>query len=205
MDYGSNAKKHRQEDQPEKNVKQVTSGEAIVKKKSLGRKVKDLFVAADFRGATRYVFAEVLFPAARNMVYDAATEGIKRMMYGNSRVGRSYGGSHTTYNRPVDRGYATSTSRYAPAVERGPRSSRRTQDDYIVSTRSEAEDVLDQMSDIVNQFGAVSVGDLHAMIGLASNHVDENWGWETMSGIGLLNTREGVLIDLPPAQPIPPQ
>ena len=83
MDYKSNSNKAKEPSKPkvEKKVQRVVSGEVIVHKKSLGQKIKGLFIEADFKSVMRYIVSDVLLPAARNTVVDASTKGIERMMY----------------------------------------------------------------------------------------------------------------------------
>ncbi len=82
----------------EKVEKVVITGEVITKKKGLGRKFKELFVSADAKSVIAYVAADVLLPAARNMIVDASTKGIERMMYGESNPPgrRMYGSGRRT-------------------------------------------------------------------------------------------------------------
>lgn len=203
MDYQGNANKDRdpEEKGKEKNVEKVVTGAVIVQKKSLGRKFKDLFVHADLRNSVRYVFVEVMVPAARNLVVDATTKGIERMVYGESAVRRrNYGtpGPRVTYNSPVRRDY-----RQAPPVPSGPRRpSRQNRGDFILSSREEAEVVLERMRDIIDKYEVASVADLNELVGFPSNHVDNKWGWVFLDDVPIRQIREGYLLDLPAEEPI---
>ena len=210
MDYQNNSKKSKEPQEgkvlPEKVVEKVISGEAVVQKKPLGTKVKDLFVAADFRSVARYVVYDVLIPAARNMIVDTATKGVERMMYGESAVSRrGYGpGPRVTYNNPINRGYQPVYSRNAPPIEVGPRrsSSNIGRFDYLLTSREDADLVLERMSDIIDTYEAVSLSDLNEMLGLPSQHTDIKWGWTHMNGAGVRQVRDGYLIELSPAEPL---
>lgn len=206
QDYHGNSKKKKaaigKEEKP-KVLARVTSDDVVVQKKSLGRKAKDLFIEADFKGVIHYVAVDVLLPAARNMIVDASTKGIERMMYGESvRRGRSIhsGGPRITYNNPVSRGFGE--PRFAPRVDRNPRGQRKTADDYIISSREEAELVLERMNDIIDNYDVVSVADLCELVGLPASHTDNKWGWGYLGNVPIRQIREGYLIDLPPAEPI---
>ncbi len=206
-DYQGNSKRQKEtESLPAKKVEKVIATEVIVQKKTIGRKFKDLLVAADFRTVLRYVGTDVLIPAARNMVVDASTKGIERLLYGESSGRRRgmYGpSSRVTYNNPINRGYRDSSpGRYAPPVSPEPRSIRHSRDDLILSSRDEAEIVLERLNDIIDTYEVASVADLNDLVGIPASHVDQKWGWIYLRDVGIRQVREGWLIDLPPAEPI---
>lgn len=205
QDYTGNSKKAKEEPKKiDKKVEKVIVGEVVVQKKSLGRKIKGLFVEADLRSVISYVASDVLLPAARNMIVDASTKGVERMMYGESTIRRrNYGtGPRVTYNNPInrDRGYRDSAlSRRPPG---GGRAARRGRDDLILSSREEAELVLERMNDILDTYEVASVADLNDLIGEPTSHVDNKWGWVGLHDVQIRQIREGYLLDLPPAEPI---
>lgn len=208
MDYASNAKKDKvvPEEKPDKNIERVTTGEVIVKKKGIGAKFKDVFVMADFKSVAAYVVVDVLLPAAKNMIVDGASKGVERMMYGSASTRqRPYGpsGPRVTYNQPVNRSYRDVISRSAaPRPEPGPRNQRNVRDDFILSSREEAELVLERMNDILEQYEIVSVADFNELVGYPAVHTDNKWGWSFLGDVQIRQLREGYLIDLPPAEPI---
>lgn len=201
-DYAGNSKRDKVErvPLPEKKIEKVVATEVVIKKKSLGRKIRDLFVEADLRSVVRFVVSDVLLPSARNMIVDSATKGVERMMYGESNIRRrGYGsGPRVTYNNPIHRPNAP--SRYAPTPSPGPRS--RQQDDFILSSREEAELVLERLNDIIDTYEVASVADLNELVGFPTSHVDNKWGWIYLGDVQVRQVREGYLIDLPPAEPI---
>lgn len=206
MDYQGNSKKEK-EDVPAKNVEKVVVGTVIVQKKSLGRKFKDIFVEADFKTVVKYVISDVLIPAARNMIVDASTKGIERMMYGERAIHRSSFGSgpRITYNNPINRAsYRPGPpQRLAPSIEQGARrSSQHDRGSFILSSREEAEQVLERMNDIIDTYEVASVADLNELVGFSSSHVDNKWGWIFLGDVPVRQVREGFLIDLPDPEPI---
>lgn len=206
-DYSGNSKKSKEQanPSPEKKVERVVVGEVVVKKKNIGRKLKDLFIEADFKTVVRYVAYEVLLPAARNMIVDASTKGVERMMYGESAIRRrNYGsgvGPRITYNNPINRGYRDAPTRYAPQLPAGPRSGP-SREEFILSSREEGELVLERMSDIIDTYEVVSMADFKDLVGIPTTHVDNKWGWVHLGNATVVQIREGYLIDLPPAEPI---
>ena len=202
QDYQSNSNKDKEKktSKPEKTVEKVVVGEVVVQKKSVGRKFKDIFIEADLKSVLRYVGTDVLLPAARNMIVDSATKGVERMMYGDSRPRPRHGpGPRITYNSPISRSYTDPRARPQLPV-RG--SSRLRRDDFILSSREEAELVLERMNDILDTYEVASVADLNDLVGMPTSHTDNKWGWVYLGDVQVRQTREGYLLDLPPAEPI---
>lgn len=188
---------------PAKKVQKVVVGEVVVQKKSLGTKIKGLFVAADFRTVIRYVASDVLLPAARNMIVDASSKGVERMMYGDRAIRqRNFGGgSRFTYNNPINRGEYRDPRTSPPALGQS-RVPRQNRNDFLLASREEAKMVLERMNDILESYELVTVGDLNELVGFPSSHVDEKWGWTFLGDVEIRQVREGYLIMLPPAESI---
>ncbi len=75
-DYQGNSRKSKETEKAPvvKNIEKVVVTDVIIQKRGVGRKFKDLIIAADFRSVLHYVAYDVCVPAARNMVFDALTQ-----------------------------------------------------------------------------------------------------------------------------------
>src|SRR5664279_3084609 len=89
MNYKPNS--HKTKDAPTKEVEQntkkldrITTGEVIQRKKSLGRKISETFTGDDINSVWSYVLFEVIIPAAKTMISDAASQGVERMLFGEN-------------------------------------------------------------------------------------------------------------------------
>lgn len=205
-EYQSNARKDRdkdetQKDKTSKEVQKVVSGEVVIQKKSLGRKFKDLIVEADFGGMARYVFADVLVPAAKSMFVDSVRQGAERIAYGESRVRRGSQGTRYDYSSPINRGSREPRESRFRTVDRS-RSIRRGREDVILESREDAEVVLERMNDIIDNYEVVTVADLNELLGEGSTHADVKWGWDYLQNVRVRQFQDGYLLDLPPPQPI---
>jgi hypothetical protein len=192
----------------EKKIEKVTTGEVIKRKKPLGERFKALFLGADLKSVARYVAGDVLLPALKNMAVDTIEQGAKRAIYGDSAASRRASSSmmnrpRISYNSPIDRSYSTRQGAMLPQQppHYGPQS-RRIQNvgEIILSTRNEAELVLQGMRDILDQYESVSVADLYELVGLPSSHVDHTWGWTNLAYVSVRQIREGYVVDLPAAE-----
>jgi len=191
-------------EKPEKKeVEKVVVGEVIQKPRSIGKKFKDIFVGGEFRNATTYVGTDVILPAIKNAIVDATSKGVERLIYGDtgpSRRPREYP-NRTQYNRIADRGY-----RPAMLPDQPPRSQARRRtggmSEIIVVSRDEAELVVERLGDIIDQYDAASVADLHDLVGLPTTYIDNKWGWTSLQYADVKQVREGYLIDLPAVEPL---
>lgn len=216
MDFPSNSQnivgdnKPSKAEKPKKDVQKVIVGEVVQKQKSLGRRFKDLFVRGEFKGASRYIAAEVLLPALKNMVVDATSKGVERVVYGDVAPRRrgmmtEYGRPRVSYNSPVDRGYSRDQRGRPgslpdqPAVH--PRR-RGAANDLILVSREEADLVLERLNDLIDNYDVASVADLNDLVGLPGSYVDNKWGWTNLQYVDVRQVREGYLIDLPSPEPI---
>jgi len=186
-----------------KEVEKVVVGEVIQKPRSIARKFKDIFVSGHLRDASLFVGRDVIIPAIKNVIVDSMNQGTERIVYGDTRPSRrprEYPG-RTSYDRMsrVDR-------RPAMLPDQPPRtqSRRRTggMSEIIVVSRDEAELVLERLGDIIDQYDAASVADLHDLVGLPTTYIDNKWGWTNLQYADVKQVREGFLIDLPSVEPL---
>lgn len=189
-------------DEPEKkpNLK-VIQGGVVRRKKPLGVRIRDMFVAEDGRGVLESVIGDILVPAMKDMVADSVSQGIERMIFGDARPVRrresrpsSFGSSnHTNYTR-----YSSNNRRddRSSSMNRRPRASHDF-DDIIIASRVEADDVLNNLSNILERYEFVSVRDLYELVGEAFHHTDEKWGWTNLRDASVRRVSNGYLLNLP--------
>lgn len=212
-DYRSNSHKDKEKEaKREAKVKQVidkvVTGEVIEKQKGPGRKFKDLFFGGDAQHAAKFVAADVLLPALRNLVVDMVTKGAERLIYGENNVGRrppnfNYSSRYQVSgprqdNRVID---LIGGQRQFPPSPRG-RQNRHDMNDIIVSTREEADLVIERLGDVLSQYDVVSLSDLYELLGLETSHIDSKWGWTNLTGAQVRQIRQGYLLELPPLEEI---
>lgn len=218
QDYQGNSNKNKQKDaeeeKPKKVVTKVVVGEVIVPKKSIGKRfrelfgIKAIFGETDLGSVTEYVIVDVMIPAARNLVFDVLSEGLKRKMYGDSVSRRYMPGSgsrvtsYTPYNRPVERRYSPLSGPVTQRRAIPERAAKHERENFILSSRQEAELVLERMNDIIDSYEIVSVADLNELVGLPTSHIDNKWGWTYLADVDIRQVREGYLIDFPLPEPI---
>lgn len=197
---------------PEKNIQKVVSGEAIQRKPSLGRRIKNVFLG-DTQSVKDYVILEVFVPALKDTIVDAVNGGIERMVFGeNARPGRrgsryssgpgnpfNYAGMsnrHVVAGAPFQNDPRQQLSRYARATH--------SFDEVIFPSRVDAEAVLRGMFELMDQFEHVTVSDFLELAGVSgNNYMDHKFGWTDLRGVGAHRTRGGgYVLGLPPTESI---
>lgn len=199
----SEASKRSGDNIEDKNIERVTSGEAIRKKKSLRKQLRETFIAGDLKSSVRYVAFDILLPTLRDMLWEAGSGGIEKLIFGESRRR----GSTSPQSGPT--GYI-SYNRYSMGGNRmsGPQRAmsrlaraRHDFDEIVLESRVEAEEVIDRLFDLVSRYETATVSDLYELVGLPSSHTDNKWGWSDLRGAGVSRVRDGYMLDLP--DPIP--
>jgi hypothetical protein len=196
-------------DKDEKVVESVVTNEVTTRKKSLLKRFSNLFIGGDSKSVVNYVLMDVVVPQIREMLAEGASQGIDRIIYGESRPGYRRGsaprpsGGPTAYNRYAVRG--NNPLGRAGAPDRPAMAETRSQDadDLLFATRPEAELTLERMYDMLKEYETVSVADLNSLVGRSSSYTDQKWGWTNLHGCRIFRDRnQGYVLELPKVTPI---
>lgn len=190
----------------EKKVEQITVGKVITRKPSLSRRVASVLIGAEAKSSWSAVAQDVVVPAIKDMVTDALSQGIERLVYGEAksrpRRGPILGGfqngptiSYNRYSSPVGRASGREQEPRRPFSQQA-RASHNF-DEIILATRAEAEAVLEQLYELLSKYDVVSVADLYELVGITGKYTDENFGWTDLRGSDITRIREGYLLNLP--------
>lgn len=187
----------------DKQVKRVTSADAVRRKKPLGKQFSRTFIGGDAKTAAQYTLFNVLVPAAKEALVEAASSGFEKLIYGDTRPKRGRQGmggpssgplGYVSYNRT--RGETQQPQQQKMLSKRS--RTRHDFDDIVINSRQEAEEVLDRLFDLVSKYNSATVADLYELTGLESSHTDHKWGWEDLQGATIGRVRGGgYLLNLP--------
>lgn len=199
-EYKSNSYKSKamaKEKLPEKKVEKVIKGTANIKKRSELSKVKDMFISEDARNVKSYVILDVLIPAIKKAVSDIVTNGIDMILYGetgHSKKSGPVGGiSYRNYYDRKDDDYRYGGSRARTGY---------SQDDILVDSRGEADEILERMDELIATYGVVSVADLYDLAGITCAYTDNKYGWTSIRNAEVRRVRDRYVIKMPKAMPI---
>lgn len=201
QEYKSNSNKSKAVEavkEKEHKVEKVVTGKVITKKKNGMQKFADEFISEDAKNIKSYVLGEVLIPAIKKAISDIVTDGIDMILYGGNSGGRSRRSSadKVSYRSYYDRDRRPS-DRLTTGYNRG-----YANDDIIVDSRGEAEDVLARMDEIIDTYGVASIADLYELVGITGNYTDNKYGWTSMRNAQVVHVRDGYMLKMPKAMPI---
>ena len=172
-----------------KKLEKVIVGPVKTKKKSGFSKFMSGFIADESRDIKSYLFKDVVVPTIKKTITDV----VDMILYGGSRRSRSNGPKvsyRSFYDDPRD---ARSDARLAQSY---------SYSEIILESRGDAEEVLDQLNNILDEYKIVSVADLYDLVGLTGNYTDNRYGWTNLSNADVIRTRDGYQLKLPRALPI---
>lgn len=190
----------------EDRVKQekVVTSDVVQRKKPLGKKVREAFTGDDARSVFFYLAVDVAVPAIKTLVGDLVNQGLSRAMWGAGSPTRISGQKSIGYHNM----YRQMGSAQTAGREDGSRSlsnRARTVHDFneiILPDRTQADEVIERLHDVVSDYGIATVSDLYDLVGIQGSYTDDKWGWSDLRASGITRVREGWLLNLPRPQPI---
>jgi len=190
----------------DKKIEPVVTGEVTRRKRPLGKRLSETFMGGDARGVWYFVAMDVLLPAAREMVADAISQGVERMIYGETArpTGRRPGARRSNGTTVYDSAPSRATSRDPFQRGEDPRASvgrphRRSQDigDVVLASRVEADEVLDNMYRLLERYKVVTVADLCDLINETGQFTDDKFGWTSLHGSRVYRSGGRYVLALP--------
>ena len=201
-DYKPNSHRFNEEQKQkaveEKRVEKVVKGTTRTKKKSEISKIKDTFISEDAVNVKSYIIMDVLIPAAKKAISDIVSNGVDMILYAGKNPDRNRRGGNSSYvsyrdysRRDDDRRYSSSNTRKSDF------------EDVVFDYRSDAEEVLNQMHDIIDRYGFCTVTDLYDMADRTPPYTANRYGWTSVQSADVTRlSGGGYIIRLPRAMPI---
>lgn len=171
-------------------VKKIVNTGKVIRKKNSGKNILRAFLSDDINNIKEYIFMDVVIPALKDMIVDAGRSGLERLFYGTRQNERRV-------NRPS---YISYNRQYNDPREYNRINLNRTRhnfDDIILENRSEAEEVLHQLNDIIDRYDEATISDLYNLVGITGTYMDDKWGWTNLHGVSVRRVNNGYLLDLP--------
>lgn len=191
-DYPSNSITKKPEKKP---VEKVVKGGVTKKKQTFGEKLAGVFIMSDMKSVAQSIFFDTLVPAAKKTIRDMLNSSTDMLLYGDKRPegidrdrGRSvirtdYRGISSTQRSSYSQ---TPLLRSAPMLE-----------PLIFENRADAEEVLRNMYDLIDEFHVASVKDLYGFAGMSTDYTKEKYGWFQLDGAEVVRVSNGYLLNLP--------
>lgn len=206
QDFKPNSHRFKEEQQkkatalPEKKVEKVIKGKVKTKKKSEISKLSDVFISDDASNVKSYILMDVLVPTIKKAIVDIGTDALNMIFLGGTGRGSSSRGSnahYVSYSR-----FSEPRDRFSDSESRRP-NTRFDYDNIVFETRADAEAVIEQMFDIIDRYGMVTVADLYDMVEMSHPFTSNDYGWTSLRNADVIRARGGgYVLKLPKALPI---
>lgn len=181
----------------DRGVKAVTNAKVRTHKKTFGEKLKEALFAEDLDNVGIWMIKDVMIPAFKKTVYDMFTGGLGMMM-GYRRPPEQPNGYYTSYSsyysrpQPQPQRTTTEVGRYnQPSINPL---------DVVIPTREKAEEIRDQLYELLNAYNFVRVSDFLELAGVRGSWADNGWGWQDLHGTRVEAVYDGYILTLPRAK-----
>lgn len=169
-------------------LEKVVTGEVTVRKKPLGRKLRDIFIVSDPETVRQYVIFDIIIPGVKRLICDS----VEMILLGDTKASKA--GRYRDY-ASYDRGSSKNNRRDFTDRDRSKPDYR----DYTFATRSDAEEVLRSLRELIDMYDRASVADFYDLVGQSTDYTENKYGWLNLDRARVMTCRDGYYIELPKA------
>lgn len=174
----------------EKKTESIVEGKVV--KPGLGQRIVSAFLNEDIKSTPEHILFDIMIPAAQNLIVDTAVETVQQIFGGGVRRSSTPSrGSYTSYSSPSR---ITVRDHSRPERRADP---KKTFDNVVLSSRKDAENVLDALGDIMDQYDIVTVADFYDLCSVTPDYTDDAWGWDDLRSASIRRRNDGYIIDMP--------
>lgn len=180
-DYKPNSNKYhmgKAKEESEIHRESVVKGKVSIRQKSSIQKAIEVFFVKDVEDVKNYLIYDVLLPELKDALYNLINNGAQMFLYGNARNKRypnNNGGIRISYNKCSENPKIEHSS-----SNNGLRNGTRL-DDVTFEDRSDAEEVLNSMVDILETYGSVSIAEFCELANRPDEYTDRKYGWTNLA------------------------
>ena len=188
--YVNNSLKNRENHQDQKKqVVKVVKGKAKTKKKSELSRIASNIISEEAKSIKEYAIYDVVIPVVKDTITQLIKGSIDMLFYGEVRSSSSSRRNSSNASRVSYRDYYDDRNTRRDLTRT---STRYSYDDITFECRQDAEEVLNRMDEIVEQYGVVTVADLFDLAGITGNgYTDQNYGWTSTRSASVERNRHG--------------
>lgn len=188
-------------EEPRKKYNPVVKDAVEVSKKT---SLKKSFIAKDAKEVGHYAFFDVLIPSIKRIIYDLTIKSLGMSLFGQETTTTN---NYTSYARPYQSvsyggGYPLRQVGGQQAPQKAAIPGINDYQNFVFKSRGDAELVLNQMTDIIEEYGIVRVSELYDLVGKTAPVTSENYGWKSVVQARVDMCSEGFCIKFPPCYPV---
>lgn len=160
---------------------------------------KESFFAKDLADVGKSLWKDRIIPGVKKFIYDVLSNGLHMSLFGSGTSNTSSNYQQVSY-KAYDQIYKPFSSQQP---QRPPQQeSVLGYDKFVFDNRGDAEAVLLQMQDIIEEYGVVRVSDFYDIIEKTPPVTAHDWGWKSVVAAKVSVCSEGFCIQFPPVKPI---
>lgn len=179
-----------------KEIAPITTN-VVTKEKRVRSKFADAFFGEEIGSVKDYIIYDVIVPAVKNTIVDGITNTVEMIFGVSPRKGKGRDRDYVSYAS-----YYKSDRRDSRRTDYADRSARYDYRDITFASRVDADEVLNALRDLVEDYRQASVADLYDLCGITGNFQDHKYGWYDLRGTRVVRVRDGYEIDLPRVRPL---
>lgn len=164
------------------------------KKKSFRERLTDSFLASSGDDIKDRVIFDWIIPGVKNILEDI----VHMLLFGDGVTrdsGRSRGGERRLLRKSYDKYYDEDKRKNDSELQ-----NRSKNPELTYPSRAEAQDVLNKMVDILDEYGRVTVKDLYSLSKMSTDFAMSNWGWRDLTGSKPIPYGNRYLLKLPKSE-----
>lgn len=190
---------NRSKEERREQIKPVVKA-AVRRRKNGGfRKIANVLLAENVEDAKNQLISDVIIPAIRQAIHDVFDKGSDLLFCGFESKRNKTKASKVSYRDYYDdeKKNTEQYKRFSPMLE---------YNDVIFDSRSEAEEVLFKMDELIEVYGSASVADYYEFVGITGDYSANNYGWMDIRSAHIDRVRDngkyGYTIVFPRARPL---
>ena len=192
-----NSIKNREEKKKNEVVQKVTKGNVKLTSDKPKKHFLDAFFEDDYSDIKAYVVSDVLIPAIKNLIFDSFMGSLEMALFGTSSRSRSRGGSNASHTYVSYNKFSNNRSGRADDTRS---SSGLDYQGIIFEERGDADQVLDTLQVLIEDYGQATIGDFYDAAGVTPDDnfaKNEEYGWTDLGRARVQRTRDGYIISMP--------
>lgn len=154
---------------------------------------KKIFFAEDASSVGSYLWNDIMIPAVKNFISNGITGAVNMMLFGKKTT-PTQNGIYRNLTPSVGVSYWKPSTSSAPLISQ-------TRDynynSILLSSIAEAEEVLDYLGEIMQEYDRVKIADIYEAVGIKPEPSDFEYGWTSMRGFTHVPFENGYLIKAP--------
>lgn len=175
-----------------KPVEKVVKGSVKTKKKSEFKKIAGAMINDEVRSIKDHTIYGIIIPTIVDTISQIVKDSIDLTFHGevrgSNRSSSRGGSSNRSASKVSYRDYYD--DRRDDRRRQPDRYERYSYDDLIFDSEGDANDVLNRMDEIIEQYGVVTVADLFDLADVTGNgYTDQNYGWTNLRSAQVVRNR----------------